>query len=114
MEIGWLTDERISVLVNCRRGEEDYEETRALAQEVQERREAEKWLPMESAPKDGTRILVDFGRAGVHAVSWDQPVGCDWMIWCVDDRKHGPHPLRGYIEPDERGWRSLPPPVDPR
>jgi hypothetical protein len=60
------------------------------------------WQTMETAPRDGTRILVDFGSNGVHAVSWEDD------IWSVDDQKHGPYPLRGYIETDVKGWMPLP------
>lgn len=48
------------------------------------------WQPIETAPKDGTLILVSFGAKGVRAVSWEDD------LWCVDDDKHGPYPLRGY------------------
>lgn len=70
------------------------------------------WQPIETALKDGTPILVDFGKHGIHRVIWDSPF--DWgegtKIWCVDDQKHGPYPLRGYSESDEAGWMPLPPP----
>jgi len=48
------------------------------------------WQPIETAPKDGTLILVSFGAKGVRAVYWEDD------LWCVDDDKHGPYPLRGY------------------
>lgn len=73
---------------------------------VLERRLSKPWMPMESAPIDGTRILVDFGQRGVHAVSWKEGKGI--VTWCVDDSKHGPWPLRGYIESDVKGWQPLP------
>lgn len=68
------------------------------------------WKRIETAPKDGTRILVDFGRAGIHAVAWEESVS-GLEIWCVDDRKHGPFPLRGYVNEDIKGWQPLPPPA---
>ena len=67
----------------------------------------DQWQPMETAPRDGTRILVDFGNChGVHAVAWGEAKGID--CWYVDDNKHGPWPLRGWIETDVRGWMPLP------
>jgi hypothetical protein len=69
--------------------------------------EAERWRPMDTAPVDGTRILVDFGSVGVHAVSWDE--ACNGNTgWVVDDHKHGPYSLRGYVESEVLGWMPLP------
>src|ERR1700743_796824 len=66
------------------------------------------WRPMETAPKDGTPVLVNFGpRVGVHRVAWEENVS-GTTIWSVDDRKHGTYPLRGYVKADERGWMPLP------
>ena len=66
----------------------------------------DEWRPMDTAPMDGTRILVDFGDTGVHAVAWEEAKGIE--IWAVDDRKHGPFPLRGYSTSDILGWIPLP------
>lgn len=71
------------------------------------------WYPIESAPKDGTRILVSFGIMGVREVTWTEPVSSDWETWCVDDNKHGPFPLRGYSYDNQTSptrWMPLPPP----
>lgn len=68
----------------------------------------EEWMPLASAPRDGTRILVDFGRIGVHAVAWEEPANLESPTWCVDDCKHGPYMLRGYLEEEIRAWRGLP------
>ena len=65
------------------------------------------WRPIDTAPRDGARVLVDFGRIGVHAVSCRDPE--DHGVWHVDDRKHGPFPLRGYRDEDILGWQPLPP-----
>ena len=58
------------------------------------------WQSIETAPKDGTLILVNFGIKGVRAVSWDSPFHDEATeengVWCVDDDKHGPYGLRGY------------------
>lgn len=77
------------------------------------------WKPIESAPKDGTHILVFFNRPhlGVKEVAWDNPhyseVTPENGIWCVDDNKHGPYPLRGYSKGDDTHWMPLPEPPTP-
>ena len=75
------------------------------------------WRPIETAPKDGTLILVHFGTKGVRAVSWDSPfhdeVTEENGIWCVDDDKHGPYGLRGYLDGHPSApthWMPLPAP----
>jgi hypothetical protein len=65
---------------------------------------------METAPRDGTVILVAFKNQGVKSVAWTDPANSDWDIWCVDDHKFGPYPVRGYIETDVLGWQPLPDP----
>jgi len=67
------------------------------------------WRPIETAPRDGTEILVDFGRCGIHSVAWCEAAS-GITIWCVDDRKFGPYALRGYVETDVKGWMPLPAP----
>lgn len=78
-----------------------------------------KWQPIETAPKDGTLILISFGEKGVRAVSWDSPwadpVTLENGIWCVDDDKHGPYPLRGYNDVGYNApthWMPLPEPPE--
>lgn len=75
------------------------------------------WRDIATAPKDGTLILVHFGSKGVRAVSWDSPfhdeVTEENGIWCVDDDKHGPYGLRGYIDEGPSApthWMPLPAP----
>ena len=71
------------------------------------------WQPIETAPQDGTRILVSFGTMGVWLVSWTEPSHDDWEIWCTDDNKHGPYALRGYSDDGPRApthWMPLPKP----
>ncbi len=74
------------------------------------------WQTIESAPKDGTPILVFFNTSwlGVVQVRWDSPHEHDVTpengIWCVDDNKHGPYPVRGYSDGDDTHWRPLPTP----
>lgn len=72
-------------------------------------------MPIETAPKDGTLILVHFKTKGVRAVSWDSPfrdeVTAENGIWCVDDDKHGPYGLRGYNDEGPTApthWMKLP------
>jgi hypothetical protein len=69
------------------------------------------WQPIETAPRDGSRILVWFRTHGAVSVSWDDPDGdtdSKWAIWCVDDFKHGPWSVRGYREGDDTHWMPLP------
>lgn len=70
------------------------------------------WRTIESAPRDGTEILVAFKSVGVRQVSWQDPYddSNEYAIWCVDDNKHGPYPLRGYSEGDDTAWMPLPAP----
>lgn len=72
------------------------------------------WQPIETAPRDGTPILVSFKNKGVFRVTWEDPWGDDpdMAIWCVDDEKHGPYPLRGYVDGDDMGWMPLPTPPE--
>lgn len=62
------------------------------------------WQPIETAPRDGTVILVYFKRRGAKSVRWEEGV------WHVDDHKHGPFPVRGYIDSDVTHWMPLPQP----
>ena len=69
------------------------------------------WQPIETAPKNGTRILVYFRDMGVHAVLWtdfDGDSDSEYAGWYVDDNKNGPYPLRGYIAGDDTHWMPLP------
>jgi hypothetical protein len=71
------------------------------------------WMPIETAPKDGTRILVYFKPHGWVSCSWDDadhPLGPEspYAHWHVDDFKHGPYPVRGYINGDDIYWQPLP------
>jgi hypothetical protein len=71
------------------------------------------WQPIETVPKDGTRILVYFGSMGVREVFWSDAHDADFKLWCVDDNKHGPYYLRGWSETGERApthWMPLPEP----
>lgn len=75
------------------------------------------WKPIETAPRDGTEVLIYFGpRVGVKSASWTSPYADDrdgkWASWCVDDGKFGPHPVRGYSEPYPTCWHPLPAPPE--
>ena len=61
------------------------------------------WQPIETAPKDGTDILVMTGET-MHVVRWVNIHG-DFDYWAVDDNKHGPFTLRGKAPTH---WMQLP------
>ena len=63
------------------------------------------WQPIETAPKDGTDILVMTGET-MHVVRWINIHG-DFDYWAVDDNKHGPFTLRGKAPTH---WMPLPEP----
>lgn len=60
------------------------------------------WQPIESAPRDGTSVLVACSH-GLYSVAWEDH-NIEW--WHVDDNKHGPYPLRGS---GPTHWMPLPP-----
>ena len=60
------------------------------------------WQPIETAPKDGTAVLVSEGRF-CSCVEWNEEF--DW--WAVDDNKLGPFRLRGAAPTH---WQPLPNP----
>ena len=80
-----------------------------LLREENERRKADaeliEWQPIETAPKDGTDILVMTGET-MHVVRWINIHG-DFDYWTVDDNKHGPFTLRGKAPTH---WMPLPDP----
>ena len=65
-------------------------------------RMSEAWQPIETAPKDGTAVLVSEGRF-IHCVEWND----EYEWWAVDDNKLGPFRLRGTAPTH---WQPLPPP----
>ena len=80
-----------------------------LLREENERLKADagliEWQPIETAPKDGTDILVMTGET-MHVVRWINIHG-DFDYWAVDDNKHGPFTLRGKAPTH---WIQLPEP----
>ena len=80
-----------------------------LLREENERLKADaglsEWQPIETAPKDGTDILVMTGET-MHVVRWINIHG-DFDYWAVDDNKHGPFTLRGKAPTN---WMPLPDP----
>lgn len=65
----------------------------------------EGWQPIETAPKDGTEILIwGIGLCCSSAVCWLSH-DIDW--WHVEDGKHGPWPIRGA---SPTHWMPLPAP----
>jgi len=77
---------------------------------------AEEWLPIESAPKDGTAILVygpDLLRevdGHCAVVRWQTNEHSTIPWWTISDGKFGPYDLRG---PSPTHWQPLtaPPPI---
>jgi hypothetical protein len=75
------------------------------------------WQPIETAPKDGTMILVyepaigEYGEEGIYIVSWNREYSRQPKTWCVI-----------LSEQDEQGgcstvdyathWMPLPPPPE--
>lgn len=71
------------------------------------------WQPIETAPKNGTTILVWFRQHGAMTVRWtdsEDDYTSEYAHWHVDDHKHGPFPVRGYEERDATHWMPLPEP----
>lgn len=70
------------------------------------------WQPIETAPRDGTTVVVYFKGHGAMTVTWEDPYGDDpeAAVWCVTDHKHGPYPVRGYHTGDDTHWHPLPAP----
>ncbi|UQS95251.1 hypothetical protein Pam5_35 [Pseudanabaena phage Pam5] len=58
------------------------------------------WQPIETAPKDGTRVLVYSGQESVQCASWWRDGDSGWAEWCSPD---------GYTIFDTTHWRPLPP-----
>ena len=74
-------------------------------QEAADRIEAQIPQPIDTAPKDGSEILVYFRTIGWKSVAW---IGDEDGSWCVDDYKHGPFPVRGYPPFGATHWMLLP------
>lgn len=89
---------------------------RATLQGVKDRfedilKELPEWLPIESAPKDGTKILIHTDRLGYAVVHHDED---DYMptdivpsghSFVVEDGKFGPYAIRGDYP---KYWCALP------
>ena len=69
------------------------------------------WQLIETAPKDGTTVLVWFKPHGAMSVRWvnrDGDPDSKYAHWHVDDHKYGPHAVRGYMLDDATHWMPLP------
>ena len=75
-----------------------------LERELEAVRKDAGWRAIDTAPKDGTAVLVSEGRF-CYCVEWNEEF--DW--WAVDDNKLGPFRLRGQAPTH---WMPLPPPPD--
>jgi hypothetical protein len=70
--------------------------------------ESRGWRPIETAPKDGSAVLVYFPDIGVCEVLWSTQVFEDGF-WSVSDNKFEDRPLRGWsTEPTH--WMPVPDP----
>lgn len=70
------------------------------------------WFDMESAPKDGTRILVDDANDGVMWVCWEQEEihypGClPEYKWCVPG-SHQDEQGGAYTADNPLAWMPVP------
>ena len=105
-----LTDEEITLIIReCARGSAinrdgstSHRIARAIEQAIRNMCNCE-WRDIETAPKDGTVVLL----AGCR-----KPVAAAWLedeidYWHVDDNKLGPFALRG---PAPTHWMPLPKP----
>lgn len=80
----------------------EYVEALAQARAAITAAKAGGWVAIETAPKDGTAVLVSEGRF-CSCVEWNEEF--DW--WAVDDNKLGPFRLRGAAPTH---WQPLPNP----
>ena len=77
------------------------------------------WMPIESAPRDGTRVIVAnkhgvttayWGDAQVWDVPWnDATQNLHWVRWECEDYFYSEH-LLDELEPTH--WMPLPPPPE--
>jgi hypothetical protein len=103
-------------------------QNRALALEAKAKIEAQAlelerlqgmgWLPMESAPKDGTKVLMTDGRGNFASASWIDCNSCDSgepghepsFGWYISDWHNDPIHLRGHLY--AMHWMPLPNPPE--
>jgi len=63
------------------------------------------WMPIETAPKDGTRFIADMQKYGVHVMRWH--AWDDGGMWKTDYQFV---PIN-MIEKAFKGWQPLPAPL---
>lgn len=100
---GYISDEKTRIAFAAWRA--------AIKADRQRRGEPVAWQPIETAPKDGTTILVYFRQHGAMTVFWgdhDYDHTSEYATWLVEDHKHGPYPVRGYSKGDDTHWMPLP------
>jgi hypothetical protein len=87
---------------------ERYRHLEAEVARLTQEQESRGWRPIETAPKDGSAVLVYFPDIGVCEVLWSTQVFEDGF-WSVSDNKFEDRPLRGWsTEPTH--WMPLPDP----
>jgi len=105
-------EQRLMELVErLRRSKDEGSRVCALELEAILNEESEGWLPIESAPKDGSQLLIWTKRIGFSVVTHDvdEPMPTEIVSsghrFLVDDGKFGPYPIRGDY-PEK--WQPLP------
>src|SRR5690625_3561752 len=97
---GWVEDWNDGMLLD----DDDAAKVAYLAARAAWQAAQLQWQPIETAPKDGTAILVYFRQHGAMTVCWgdrDYDHTSEYATWLVDDHKHGPYPVRGYSRGDD-------------
>ena len=79
-----------------------------MAREILRRREAERWRPIETAPKDGTQILGCAISAPEYDPSVTAFVNDEWQTSDLDDGQYVPATWTEAIS----HWRPLPTPPE--
>lgn len=85
-----------------------------LLDEIERLQAENEWLPMDSAPKDGTFVLLLQDKE-VYKAAWLQNYGVvcrrsDPFEWCIDSSYQDEQGYYSTVNPEK--WRPLPQPPD--
>lgn len=97
---------------SCAAGEQDPDYGLNDPAPVCQTEEPSPWRDIETAPKDGTWIVLLFPDLGVWPAFWSTQVFSDGF-WSVSDNKGDDLPLRGWSK-EPTAWHPLPAPPEPR